>query len=673
MFKLNWQHLQFSLVSFTAAMLALYWSMSIDLQQPYWSMLTVYILSQPMAAAVRSKAIQRLLGTLLGIIITVIMVPRLVNTPLLLCLGLALWVGGCLAISLLDRSPRSYIMMLAGYTAAIVGFSSVNTPGQVFELAVARAEEISIGIICATMAHSLWFPRPVGEVLRERIEHWLNNADHWALDILQGQDSNLVLKDRVRLASAASEIHMLTTHLPFDTSELRETTAIVRSLHDRILMLIPTLASLGDRLAALRQQRATLDHETQTLLAAVAQWINEGAPAASSNALLQEIATQNAQAKRDDWYDLNRIGLLTRLQDLIQTLAEGRSLLKHLQDPNLPLSAAQQSMVAQAEERPLHSDGWLALLSGLAATSATMICCVAWIGLGWAEGSAAAMLSAILCCLFATMDDPTPAIKMFGFSICAAVFLAGIYLFAIFPMIDSFPLLALTLAPALLPIGMMTLHPKQAGPALITLLNFCNFMALQERLNPDFASFLNLNLSQFFGVFVAIYVTRSMRSMNAEASARRMLKQTWQSLARLAQGRHKEQLTAYTSRLVDRIGLLTPRLAATNDTRLSDIDLLKELRISIDLSVIHDLSAQLPPLAAKQVDELLQAVGEHYMARSQDTPAHEDHLLQLIDTTLSMLSQELPPDHSKPLAALIGLRRNLFPGVYLAPSGVIAP
>ena len=56
------QRLHFSLMTFAAAMLALYVAMSIDLQQPYWSMMTVFIVSQPLAAAVRSKALQRLLA-----------------------------------------------------------------------------------------------------------------------------------------------------------------------------------------------------------------------------------------------------------------------------------------------------------------------------------------------------------------------------------------------------------------------------------------------------------------------------------------------------------------------------------------------------------------------------------------------------------------------------------
>ena len=299
MFKLLTDRLHFSVVTFIAAMIALYLAMSIDLQRPYWAMTTVYLVSQPVTATVRSKAIFRLFGTLLGAIVAVVMVLALVNSPVLLSLGMALWVGTCLAISLLDRSPRSYLMMLAGYTAVIIAVPMVDHPELIFNTAVARTEEISLGIICATVLHSVWFPRPVGYTLRTRIRNWLDDADRWALDVLAGVDSKALSLDRTRLASAASEIHIMSTHLPFDTSHLRQTTAIVRALHDRILMLIPVLSSLSDRLDTLRSVRPELDERSQHAIALVREWINTGAPDAGAPPLLAELTAMIAATKQE--------------------------------------------------------------------------------------------------------------------------------------------------------------------------------------------------------------------------------------------------------------------------------------------------------------------------------------------------------------------------------------
>ncbi len=97
----------FSLKSFAAAMLAMVIASSAGLPRPFWALLTSYVVAAPMTGNVRSKALYRFCGTLIGCTATVLIVPALANAPELLTLALALWVGGCLYMSLQDRTARS--------------------------------------------------------------------------------------------------------------------------------------------------------------------------------------------------------------------------------------------------------------------------------------------------------------------------------------------------------------------------------------------------------------------------------------------------------------------------------------------------------------------------------------------------------------------------------------
>ena len=97
----------FSVKAFTAAMLAMYIASRAGLPRPFWAMTAAYIVSNPLAGATRSKALFRFLGTLLGCTATLFIVPALANSPELLSLCLCLWLGLCLFMSLLDRTPRS--------------------------------------------------------------------------------------------------------------------------------------------------------------------------------------------------------------------------------------------------------------------------------------------------------------------------------------------------------------------------------------------------------------------------------------------------------------------------------------------------------------------------------------------------------------------------------------
>src|SRR5215467_9419153 len=125
----------FSVNCYIATILALFISFSLDLKSPAWAMVTVYLTSQPLSGALRAKAVYRVIGTFVGGAVMVAIVPNLVNAP--------------------DRTPRSYMFVLSGYTAALIGFPSVLAPSTVFDTAVSRVEEITLGVVCAAIVHSL--------------------------------------------------------------------------------------------------------------------------------------------------------------------------------------------------------------------------------------------------------------------------------------------------------------------------------------------------------------------------------------------------------------------------------------------------------------------------------------------------------------------------------------
>ncbi len=658
--KFNRLTLLFSVNSFAAALLALYIGLALGLPRPYWAMATAYIVSQPLAGAVRSKAVYRVLGTMLGATAAVVLVPNLVNAPWLLSLALALWVGGCLTVSLLDRTPRSYVLMLAGYTAAIIGFPSVSQPGAVFDVAVWRVIEIGLGILCATLVHSLVFPQPVGTVLKQRLSTWLGEADRWALDVLRGQDAEAIARDRRHLAAAASEIQMLAVHLPFDTSRLRETTGVVRALHERMLLLIPLLSGLADRMEALR---AVQDDEVRNGLNAVVAWIEAGGQRDAGLDLIARLQDLALRRRGAAWSNLLLESLLVRLADTVRALAEGHALMARLHDPDAPLSPQLDASTRLKGLRPMHADLPLALLSGGAAVIAILLSCAVWILSGWGDGAAAPVMAAIFCCFFAAMDDPVPAIKSFGLFSLVSLPLAALYLFAILPAIDGFAMLMAVLAPALLFLGLYIPDPKRMGAALAVLISFCNALALQETFSADFASFLNGNLGQYVGMMFAILATAGLRSMGADASARRLLVRTWRGLARLARARQAPEPAAFAAILVDRLGMLTPKLAEAGPQRdLVGVDALRDLRIGMNLVAVQAARPDLPREGQDCVDAALDGVGEHFASLAAGRrPAPSPDLLTHIDAALRGLSIAPAASAVNGVSGLVGLRRNLFP------------
>src|SRR6202011_3771162 len=229
----------FSAKCFAAAMIAYYLSLSIGFSQPVWAITTVYLVSQPLAGAALSKSLYRLLGTFLGGAAAVIFLPAFVYEPLVLSFVLALWLGLCVYIAQLDRTPRSYIFLLAGYTASLIGFPSVLAPAGIFNTAILRVQEISIAVAVASLVHGAVWPRTIARQLQVRVTTIVNDSERWSRRALTGIRDPTLDRDRRRLARDVNEIEQLSVHLAFDTARLRPRGQVVRALQDRLCWLLP--------------------------------------------------------------------------------------------------------------------------------------------------------------------------------------------------------------------------------------------------------------------------------------------------------------------------------------------------------------------------------------------------------------------------------------------------
>ena len=265
----------FSLKCLLAAMLALFVALSIGLDRPYWAFLTSYLVAQPMAGAVISKAVFRTIGTLAGAIFSVAVVPPLVNAPELLVLAMACWLGLCVFVSLLDRTPRSYMFVLAGYTACLIVFPDVGTPQTIFTVASLRVQEILIGIACGSLVHGVVLPGSVTGALLARVEKMLRDAERWSRDAIAAHPVEGLDAERRRLAQDITELHQMSIHLPYDISRQAPRIRTVRALQDQLSLLLPLGAAVEDRLAQLTAANGgVVPDRVKALIADVRDWLD---------------------------------------------------------------------------------------------------------------------------------------------------------------------------------------------------------------------------------------------------------------------------------------------------------------------------------------------------------------------------------------------------------------
>ncbi len=650
----------FSLSSYAASMLALYIAFSIGLPRPYWAMGTVYIVSQPLAGATRSKALYRLIGTLVGAAAALVLVPNLVNEPLVLSAALALWVAGCIFISMLDRSPRSYLFLLAGYGAAIIGFPAVNAPGGIWDVVVARCEEIGLGIICATAVHSIVFPRPVFMAIAGRIDAWLADADHWAADAMAGSGDPRMARERRDVAAAATEVQLLATHLPYDTTRLPEMRRLVAELRERMVLIIPTLSGIADRTAVLKADDKRLNPRLANAISDTTAWMRAGPSRVSAEPLLARLDELGVLTPQSGWRDMLGASLATRVASYVRLRLEAGELLSRMRNPSDSTPPLDNVSV-----RPLPSDAGAAAVGAIAAFFAIFFICCFWIGTGWTHGAIAVVVVAVFASFFAGQDDVKAASLVTVGFVCVTLPLSAVYSFYLLPSISGFPMLALTLSPALLVLGMGLAHPR-LGAVVLTIIQAFNIgLALQPNFQAEFANFANTSAAELIGMMAAIGGARWLRAVSVDVAVRRILKLNWRDLAAQATGSLRPEEAQISGRLIDRIAALAPKLAEPGlPADLVAVEALRDLRAGLALLAVQDARPDAVPHVGRRIDDVVQGVGMYFSSlirsgRSTSAPAPLrvviDHGLQAwIDVPLDELQ-------TRGLLGLVALRRNLFP------------
>ena len=150
--------------------------------------------------------------------------------------------------------------------------------------------------------------------------------------------------------------------------------------------------------------------------------------------------------------------------------------------------------------------------------------------------------------------------------------------------------------------------------------------------------------------------------MGIDASVRRLQAQTRRRLAQIAAARAAPTPEDFAAALVDRLGLLTPKLAALGAGHEQAESALRDLRVGMNLVAIQQLRPTLSGTALDRIEALMQRVGEYYRPHRRNADLDVDKpVLAAIDRALDALAGLQQAVTVRGITNLVGLRRNLFP------------
>jgi uncharacterized membrane protein YccC len=540
----------------------------------------------------------------------------------------------------------------------------VLSPGTVFDTAVSRVEEITLGVVCAAIVHSLIFPKSAFSAFEQKLRSAIADARRWLADGLTQQATPEAEMERRRIAADISELYLLGTSLRFDTSPHRPDINTIRAFDRKIVALLPLVSAIEDRLTLLRRV-GPLDAKLSQAVAGIHGWLQVQGPGDRRRAAeLKEacVAAAPAVGPQSSWDDLVKVNVTVRLIELVDAWQACLELAAYLADPARTPSADTRAAAAQIGPKPMHTDPGIALLSALAAAVAMGICGFFWIATAWPEGASAIAFAAVACTLFASLDDPTPTIRGITLLLALCIPIVLVYQFFVLPAITGFVLLCAVLAFVLIPAGILMAIPAYAAIGLALALGFSVELGLQTSYTADLAAIVNSNSAFVLGGVAALVVTRLIRVIGTQASARRLIRATYRDLADLAAGRSHPTREQWTSRMMDRVALLLyrqPRFEPQPQHEFADA--LEDLRLGVNMIEAQTIALTMSKPAQDALAAMFASLAVHFRALLRGRVAQlGDDLVQKIDVAISEVAACTASTHAC-VAAIVGLRQTLYP------------
>ena len=515
------------------------------------------IVCQPHLGASLRKGWYRLIGTLVGAVMSVLLTACFPQDRVLFLGALALWGAACAFAATLLRNFASYSAALAGYTVAIVAGDLLGATGGVnadaaFLLAVSRASEICIGIVSA------------GIVLAGTD---FGGARRRLATLFATISSEITSRFAGMLAVAGANFD--------DTQETR------RELVRRVIALDPVVDEAFGESSQLRYYSPVLEAAVDGLFEALARWravavhlssLSADRARQEADAVLQSMPEELRSAQEDgdpgsasgtgpghwlaDPVGLRRICAAARRRLIaLPTETLSRRLLAD-QAANL-FAGMRQALnglallvadpahpVPHHGKRRLRVPDWLpALVSAARAFVAIGAVALFWIVTTWPSGATTISFTAIIVLLLGPLADQaylTGIVFLLGALL--NVVLTATIAFAALPGsgAETFAAFSLIIGVCLVPIGFLLAQARRPWEIAMSTAMTISFMPLLAPTNQmvyNTVQFSNGTIAIVVGIGVALVSFRLLPPLSPAYRTRRLLALTLRDLRHLTTGR----------------------------------------------------------------------------------------------------------------------------------------
>ncbi|MDR8399962.1 MULTISPECIES: FUSC family protein [Paraburkholderia] len=506
-----------------AMTLAMGLCMRLELRTPATAMVScVIVMMHQQSGMVIARGFYRGLGMVCGSFAGLLLIALFPQQPLLFLAVLAVWIGVCVFGAAYYRNFQSYGFVLTGYGTAITAIPVWSNPYGVYDNVVFTVSEVVIGVVCASVVSAVVFPQPVAPALyaasRKNFTNLLS-AMHTMLGRTEGVAGFDTFLDLIRERVG---VESLRSGAVFEDPSVRLRNHVFldldRSFLDTVTW-IHALHQLKARVAAEADPRA---------LAAVGELIG-GLLAVVPNEAQPDLVTMEQveiMSSRLDAFERDLPALLGRLLQsladlsphqrqfvattgaaLFFSIADLRVMCRSYIDVRTVGRLSWPQSVLQAISRigrtRATANRTAATIAGARAAVAVLAVGAAWIASGWVGGATAIVAVAITSALFALAPNPAVASWQI-FCGCLGGWLTGFaFNFLVLPRIDTFGLLAASMAIVVMVGSYLNTFAKTAILGLGFSLYFCFIVGITNPTVYHPSAYLDTGFALLCGIGVA--------------------------------------------------------------------------------------------------------------------------------------------------------------------------
>jgi len=555
-----------------AGLIALLIAFTFNLDQPQWALLTIFIVSQPeLSGPVFAKAFYRIIGTVIGAAIALLLVSLFAQERVLFLGALALWIGSCTFGSQFARNFTAYSFVLSGYTAAILGIPAALEPDAAFYIASARITEVCLGIIVAAAVNRIVLPGSASAALWQSVAV----ARQALLDHVATLGGGAAKKSAAPLISSAIAIENQLASAKFEDREIRDRSRSLRFLNLALLRVAAATESVAEQLGHLHQTVGTTGGRIDDLISAamstLKSWQSGVIDAARLRQKLCEAEARSRLAEQlfptpsTDGMALARAAMLSALRRLCDAISayaiayEGCISGKAV--PPEPIEVSRAYDLTDA------------LWAGSRAALAVALVGCFWVLSAWPHGSTALILLAIANARLATMGRGVPialaAVMIFTLSTIPAFVVVDVLV----PLASGFPMFALAVGPVLFGYAflMSRPNPKTKLIGYLSALLFASVGQFQNSMVYDPVGLLNTSIAAVFAAGVTLVLWSVVAPATPEAVRHRFLRIARHAVSALTASQSAMGIVEFKTRIAEALDQLQSGLRPNHPADLADL------------------------------------------------------------------------------------------------------